>query len=155
MQDAPGRFPRATLPPGPRDTERAMSQENVETYKRAVEATNRRDLDALVEELDPQVEWHSALVGLGTAVYRGTEGVRELFRDADETLEGMVFEVSEMRDLSDRVVAFGRLRARGHESGVETDVSFNQVVDFRNGKVSRLRSFLDREDALEAAGLSE
>ena len=132
-----------------------MSQENVETYKRAVEATNRRDLDALVEELDPQVEWHSALVGLGTAVYRGTEGVRELFRDADETLEGMVFEVSEVRDLSDRVLALGRLRARGHESGVETDVSFNQVVDFRNGKVLRLRSFLNREDALEAAGLSE
>ena len=132
-----------------------MSQENVETYKRAVEATNRRDLDALVEELDPQVEWHSALVGLGTAVYRGTEEVRELFRDADESLEGMVFEVSEVRDLSDRVLALGRLRARGHESGVETNVSFNQVVDFRNGKVSRLRSFLDREDALEAAGLSE
>jgi ketosteroid isomerase-like protein len=34
-------------------------------------------------------------------------------------------------------------------------VSFNQVVDFRNGRVLRLRSFLDREDALEAAGLSE
>ena len=132
-----------------------MSQENVETYKRAVEATNRRDLDALVEELDPQVEWHSALVGLGTAVYRGTEGVRELFRDADETLEGMVFEVSELRDLKDRILALGRLRARGHESGAETDVSFNQVVDFRNGKLTRLRSFFDREDALEAAGLSE
>ena len=132
-----------------------MSQENVETYKRAVEATNRRDLDALVEELDPQVEWHSALVGLGTAVYRGTVGVRELFRDADETLEGMVFEVSEVRDLSDRVLALGRLRARGHESGVETDVSFNQVADFRNGKLLRLRSFLDREEALKAAGLSQ
>ena len=132
-----------------------MSQENVDTYKRAVAAVNRRDLDALVEELDPQIEWHSALVGLGSTVYRGTEEVREIFRDADETLEGMVFEVAEVRDLNDRLLALGRLRARGHESGVETDVSFNQVVDFRNAKVWRLWSFLDREDALEAAGLTE
>ena len=48
-----------------------MSQENVEVYKRAVDATNRRDLDALLDEFDPDVEWHSALVGMGTEVYRG------------------------------------------------------------------------------------
>ena len=30
-----------------------MSHENVETFKRAVEAANRRDVEALLEELDP------------------------------------------------------------------------------------------------------
>jgi ketosteroid isomerase-like protein len=132
-----------------------MSEENVEVYKRAVDATNRRDLDALLDEFDPDVEWHSALVGLGTQVYRGKEGVRELFRDLDENFTGMVVEFPEVRDLGDRVLALGRLRARGHESGVQAEVSFNQLVDFRNGKVIRLRSFLDRQEALEAAGLSE
>jgi hypothetical protein len=37
-----------------------MSQENVEVFKRAFDAINRRDADALVVELDPEVEWHSA-----------------------------------------------------------------------------------------------
>ena len=132
-----------------------MSQENVEVYERAVDATDRRDLDALLDEFDPDVEWHSALVGMGTQVYRGKEGVREVFRDLDENFTGMVVEFLEVRDLGDRVQALGRLRARGHESGVQAEGSFNQVVDFKNGKVIRLRSFLDRQEALEAAGLSE
>ena len=89
-----------------------MSQENVEVYKRAVDANNRRDLDALLDEFDPDVEWHSALVGMGTQVYRGKEGVREMFRDLDENFTGMVVEFPEVRDLGDRVLALGRLRAR-------------------------------------------
>jgi ketosteroid isomerase-like protein len=132
-----------------------MSVENVETYWRALDAANRRDMDALVREFDPDVEWHSAVVGMGAEVYRGAEGVRELFRDGDENLANLVNEVSEVRDLGDRILALGRLRARGQESGVETEVSFNQLVDFKNGKVIRLRTFLDRQEALEAAGLSD
>jgi len=30
-----------------------MSQENVEAFKRAIEAYSRRDIDALLEEIDP------------------------------------------------------------------------------------------------------
>src|SRR5215203_1432373 len=36
----------------------AMSQENVETVQRAVEAWNADDLDAFLAELDADVEWH-------------------------------------------------------------------------------------------------
>ena len=39
-----------------------MSQENVESFQRGTEAYNRRDVDALLTELDPDVEWHSALL---------------------------------------------------------------------------------------------
>jgi hypothetical protein len=35
-----------------------MSEENVEAHKRGVEAINCRDIEALLEELDPEVEWH-------------------------------------------------------------------------------------------------
>jgi ketosteroid isomerase-like protein len=132
-----------------------MSQENVETYKRAVEAGNRLDIEALLEELDPEVEWYSAIAGLGSEVYRGSEGIRELFRDASQAFTRMTLEVSDVRDLGDRALALGRLRTRGHESGVQTEVSFNQLVDFKRGKVIRLRTFLDRDEALEAAGLEE
>jgi hypothetical protein len=34
-----------------------MSQENVEAFKWAIEAYNRRDIDAFLEEIDPEVEW--------------------------------------------------------------------------------------------------
>ena len=68
-----------------------MSQENVEAYKRAVEAVNRLDIEALLEELDPEVEWYSAVAGMGSEVYRGVEGVRELFRDSGEVFTSWTF----------------------------------------------------------------
>jgi ketosteroid isomerase-like protein len=44
---------------------------------------------------------------------------------------------------------------RGRESGVETEASLTFLIDFERGKVSRAVTFLDRDEALEAAGLSE
>jgi ketosteroid isomerase-like protein len=132
-----------------------MSEENVEAYKRAVEASNRRDLEALLEEFDPEVEWYPQVVGLGSEVYRGAEGIRELFADMEETIPDAFFEVAEIRDLGDRLLSFGRLRAHGSESGAPTEVPFNQLIHFRDGKATVLRTFLDPKEALEAAGLSE
>ena len=39
-----------------------MSQENVEAFKRALEAYNRRDIDSLIQVLDPEVEWHPGVL---------------------------------------------------------------------------------------------
>jgi hypothetical protein len=33
-----------------------MSQENVEAFKRVIEALNRRDIESLLERYDPDVE---------------------------------------------------------------------------------------------------
>jgi ketosteroid isomerase-like protein len=132
-----------------------MSQQDVEAYARAVEAANGRDLEALLEELDPEVEWHSQVVGMGSEVYRGADGIRELFRDIDETIRGAAFDVAEIRDLGDRLLCMGRLRGQGTASGALAEVSFNQLVEFRNGKALVLRTFLDPKEALEAAGLTE
>ena len=55
-----------------------MSQENVDSSKRAVDAFNRRDLEAWLQELDPEVELHLALFvmfGGQATVYRGHDGV--------------------------------------------------------------------------------
>ena len=132
-----------------------MAEENVEAYRRAVEAGNRRDLEAMLKELDSEVEWYPAVVGMGGDVYRGAEGIRELLGDAGETLPDAFYEVSEIRDLGDRLLAFGRLRAHGKGSGAPTEVPFTQLVHFRDGKATVIRTFLDPQEALEAAGLSE
>ena len=35
-----------------------MSQENVEAFKRGIEAFHRRDMETMLEMHDPKVEWH-------------------------------------------------------------------------------------------------
>jgi ketosteroid isomerase-like protein len=135
-----------------------MSQENVEAFKRAIEAYNRRDIDAFLEGIDPKVEWRGALQALlesEATVYRGHDGVRQWVRDIDEALADIRLELPEIRDLGDRIVAIGRLRARGKASGAETESPFGCVVEWKNGKATRLRSFLSHDEALEAAGLGE
>ena len=136
-----------------------MSQENVEIFKRSDAAFNAGDIDAWLEEfLDPEIEWHSALPGLLTqdgTVYRGHDGVREMFREIADVLDEMTAEYSEIRDAGDCVVAIGLLRTRGKASGAETDVPFALVGDYRDGKTIRVRTYLDPNAALEAAGLRE
>src|SRR3954454_5902128 len=135
-----------------------MSQENVEAFKRGLEAGNRGDVEALLEELDPEVEWHSALhalMGGEQTVFRGHDGVREMLRDLNEAFGEIHIEISEIRDLGDQLVAIGRTRARGKASGVETETPLALVSEFKNGKTIFMRGYLDPKEALQAVGLLE
>ena len=135
-----------------------MSQENVEAFKRAVAAYNRRDIDAFLEAFDPEIEWHSltqVMFGGEQSVYRGHRGIREGVREMDEVLADLQVEYAEIRDLRERIVVFGRVSGRGRASGAETESPINWVIEFRNSKVIRMTDYLDPAEALEAAGLEE
>jgi len=135
-----------------------MSRENVEIVRRGFEAANRRDVGAMIELLDPEIEWHSALLMSlegEAAVYRGHEGIRTFFGDLDELFDRVHAEYPEIRDLGDRVVGIGRIRMRGKGSGAETESPIVTVVDLKNGKATQVRTYLDPKQALEAAGLTE
>lgn len=139
-----------------------MSREDVQSFKRAVEAYNRRDVQAVLDELDPEVEWHPglwpglpALLGGEAAVGRGHEGARKLLGDVYDAFAELHLELSEVRDLGADVLAIGRLYLQGRESGVEAELPWAYVVEYRNGKALVIHTYLDPEKALEAAGLSE
>ena len=135
-----------------------MSQENLETFRRAYAALERRDVEGTLEELDPEVEWHTAftaLLGGKATVYRGHEGAREVIKQFWEVFSDSQFYLSEIRDLGDRVLAIGTMRARGAESGVEVESPWAYLVGMRNGKALSVRAYADPAEALEAAGLSE
>jgi ketosteroid isomerase-like protein len=136
-----------------------VSRENVEIFKRGVEAYNRLlDADAMLEELDPEVEWHLAAqtaFGGEATVSRGHEGVRELLRDLDDVLAEIHAEFSEIRDLGDQIVAIGRIRTRGKASGAETEAPLGAVADLSKGRLTRIRTYLDPKEGLETVGLRE
>ena len=135
-----------------------MSQEDVEAFERGVDAINRGDIEALLEVLDPEVEWQDVfalMLGGETRIYRGHEGVRKLFGDLYESFAETNSNYSEIRDLGDRTVAIGHLRARGIESGAATESPIWTISHWNDGKATRVRTYLDPDAALEAAGLSE
>ncbi len=135
-----------------------MSEENVDAWRRAIDAYNRENTEGAVEIYDPDVEWRPAvqrLLGGDTAVYRGRRGVRKFLQELDEAFAEIRIEIAEARDLGDQALFLGRFSGRGRESRAETSSPIAYLVDFRNGKVTGVVSYLDHQEALEAAGLSE
>ncbi len=88
-------------------------------------------------------------------MFRGHDGVREMISDLNEAFGEFQIEISEVRDLGDRLVAIGHIRARGKGSGVETETPFALITEIKNGKTTSVRGYLDPKEALENAGLRE
>ena len=130
-----------------------MSTENVQLIRRLVEAFNDRDIDSVVQDMQPDVELHPLRAQLERKAYRGHDGVREMLADFDQDWEYIQVDAEEFRDADDEVVVLGRLRARGRASGIDLDVPMGFVWTLRDGKVVRIRSFSEQADALRAAGL--
>ena len=55
----------------------------------------------------------------------------------------------------DRVFAMARFRGRGQASGIEVKARLYEVYTMRDGTILRVDEFHEREQALEAAGISE
>jgi ketosteroid isomerase-like protein len=128
---------------------------NVEVVRRTVEAFPR-GVNEMLSFVDPAIELHSAIVGGAEGnVYRGHEGFRRWFADSFESFEELENEWTEFRDLGDRVLAFGNVKARGRGSGVEIDSPMGWVFTVRRGKLVKAEGFLSHDEALEAVGLRE
>jgi ketosteroid isomerase-like protein len=132
-----------------------MSQANMEIVKRAIDAFNRPDLDGYDDLYTPDFEWFPALTGtVEGRGYRGREGIEMWFTEANDTWEWFRAIAEEYRDLGDRVLVLGRIEARGRGSGVQLDAPAGMIFDFRGGRLSRDRTYLDHGETLRAAGLS-
>jgi ketosteroid isomerase-like protein len=81
---------------------------------------------------------------------------REFFIEEVEWWADGSFEFGEVIDAgAEKVVANTRREARGRASGVGVQFSYWAVTTFRNGRALRIEWFSHRDEALEAAGLSQ
>ena len=92
---------------------------------------------------------------MGKPQYSGHDGVREWWGDLLGIFPDLSFEVVEVRDLGDPMIA--ALQLRGH--GVDSDTPFEETVwaagEWRDGKTIWWQFFRTEEEALEAAALRE
>jgi ketosteroid isomerase-like protein len=129
-----------------------MSQENVELYRRCVDAFNRRDLDAFLALMDDDVEAVSRLVAIEGNL-KGHDGIRRWWKSWFDVWPDYEIQILEVRDHQD--VTLANLHALGHGAG--SDVPFEdatwQLARWRRGKCILWRVFNNRNEAFEAAGL--
>jgi hypothetical protein len=129
-----------------------MSQENVQTVRRAIGAINAREIDAYLAFCTENVELLIA-ESIG-AEYSAADGIRRFFTDIEDVGPDFQIEIQRVQAVGDsHVLAFLRVSSTGRVSGIVTSAESGNVYDFVDGKISRIRIFLDRNDAVKAVGL--
>ena len=127
-----------------------MSQERVEAVRRFARAFNEGDVDAMVAELDPNVEWEEQPIPGLDPVYHGHEGVRRWAQAIMQELASLQVHIEGFSEAGDAVIVSTRVRGEGRSSGVEVQMHVYQVVTFRGDKGARRQVFRTRQEALEA-----
>lgn len=140
----------------PRDTARSMSQENVEIVRRVYEAAAERDPGTIFALYDRGVELDASRLGMFSSPFKGHDGLRQLFRDWHEAWGEIEYSYEELIDAGDdSVISVVSRHARGRGSGAEVERPFALLWTVRDKRIVRVVWFLTREDAYEAAGLSD
>jgi ketosteroid isomerase-like protein len=127
---------------------------NTERARAAFEAFNRDGSEALFDLLDPSIEWSADRGDTGRVTSYGIDAVKRSFAEQFEAVSNLQFEVAEMQEVGDRIVALGRLSGRFRATGIEGDIPFAMVLTIGpDGKLVRYESFRDTQEALETVGL--
>jgi ketosteroid isomerase-like protein len=132
-----------------------MSEQNVRVARELIDAVNRRDLDAFLTRVRPDVEWDDREGWPGIqGVYRGRPGVRdwwERFLEVWESVEVAVHEITEGPDGSVVLEVSGAFR--GGSSGVPTEIRAWEVLWIVDGLVAKRQLTWSNQAARHAAGL--
>jgi ketosteroid isomerase-like protein len=125
-----------------------------EIARRAYEAFNRGGVDAILEFLDPNIEWHMwERFARSSRVYHGHDGVREVLSLFEEQLDGFRADPHEFVDRGEHVVVPVRLHGTVKGSGKEQSYEVVQVWATRDGRrACRLDVYGSREEAIAATG---
>ena len=129
----------------------------MEIVRRSQEAFLAGDIQTALDALDPEIEWHATVGGIDEGrVAKGRDEVVKAFVEYFENWERMEMRVDRYIDAgADEVVVFHHEVAKGRASGAVVETDTGSVSTIRNGKIVRVRAYMDRAQALEAAGLSE
>ena len=117
-----------------------MSQQRVEDLRRLYAALTRGDTQGVIERLHPAAELHQPRDSPDASSYYGRDEVVRRTTEFLSAWRDFTFEPREVSALGDGVLLHMLLRGRG---------------TFRDGQPYRLFVCMTREEAVEAAGLSE
>jgi ketosteroid isomerase-like protein len=133
--------------------DQASKFDRFEAARSAFDAFARRDIPALLALAHPEIELiapGTAALARGGRTYRGHSGIFSYFRDATRVWDELDLIPQDFEEVGDRVLVFGRLRARGG-GGLIVDEPAHWVLEFQGERVIRACAHSNRMKALEEA----
>jgi ketosteroid isomerase-like protein len=126
----------------------------VEIVRTSFEAWNAGDVDAIRRLYAEDVVIETGITELGRT-FEGDDPIGRWVAEMQETWAEVHYEAERIFEADDVVVSFYRGIGVGRESGIEVVRELTGVYRIRDGKIASERIYVDREEALEAIGLSE
>jgi ketosteroid isomerase-like protein len=115
---------------------------------------NDGDIDGMAEQCFAEdVEFYPAPEWPGPHVYRGAAAVAAFLRDEVAAIIGLSeIEIERETVVGDEVVFALRTKVAGEQSGLHFEVPVFHVAKVEDGRVTRIRAFLDEGKAMRVAG---
>jgi ketosteroid isomerase-like protein len=130
-----------------------MSQENVETMRRAFEALNAGQ--PVYSTFHPELIYHPRADEPDPSAHVGRDAFERLLDGFLESFRDLRFDVLEVIDAGDRVIASTMMQGRGAASGASVEDAYVFLYEMRDGLVVEAWEFRTRQEALKAVGLAE
>jgi uncharacterized protein len=124
-----------------------------EALREAYAALNRNDIPAMVRAFDPQIERIEPADFPAGGTYHGLAAVQAHLSGARQTWAEGSCEPERFIVAGDKIVVFLYVRVRLKQETEWREGPLADVFTFRNGKVIQMRTFGDRQQALEWAGV--
>jgi ketosteroid isomerase-like protein len=134
-----------------------MSQTNVDLVGSMLDLFNRRRIDRVLADVQPdfEMDWSNS-IGPHRGVYRSREELLKFWSSFFDAFESVHWEPQEFIDVDDaRVIVVNRVQIRGLGSGIEVDATGAQVWTITNGRAQSVKLYQTKAEALEAVGLRE
>jgi ketosteroid isomerase-like protein len=130
-----------------------MSQENVEIIRRAYETLNAGQ--RVYSIFHPALIYHPRADEPDPSAHVGRDAFERLLDGFLESFSDLRFDVLEVIDVGDRVIASTIMHGRGAASGASVDDTYVFVYKLRDGLVVEGWEYRTRQEAVDAVGLAE
>jgi hypothetical protein len=126
----------------------------VDLVRRSYECFARGDMDGVLADMHPDIEWQQAQGLPHGGTYHGLDEVRRnIFDPLDaEWWDEFSAEPHEFLEAGGEIVVLGRYRGSAKGTGRPLDVPFVHVWTVRDGQAVRFRQFLDTAGWIRALG---
>ena len=140
--------------PLPRQAALAQERQHLDLLQNFYDALNRDDLDAAIRLCDENVEVYQPPEVVAAVPPRGHKDVASYLRGWFASWHAYSPQPERFIEAGDQVVVMVHLKARGKGSRFEIEARMADVFTVAHGKIVRFRFYVDRDVALESAGVT-
>lgn len=113
---------------------------NMKTLEAMMAASKRKDHDAFLDTLTDDIEYHWHM---GTKPIRDKATMRKFLRNYEQGFDQQEWTVLNWAEKDDTILVEGMEKLYDRANDVLIDNPFMQVIEFRGGKICKLRDYYD------------